>query len=179
MHFKHNYNEQQSSSSSVSVETKLWTALTVLPLPAGTETISQDSSVGIVTGYRLDDQMTRVRFLAGAGNFSLQPHIHTGSGAHPTSYPMGTGALSLGVKWPGHEADHSPPTSAEVKNALSSTSTPQYAFMVWCSVEVWGQLNLLPLPLPLQGQIRDFFSSLSCPDQFRSPPSPLCSGHQG
>jgi hypothetical protein len=34
------------------------------------------------------------------------------------------GALSLGVKRPGHEADHSPPSSAEVKNALSCTSTP-------------------------------------------------------
>jgi hypothetical protein len=27
------------------------------------------------------------------------------------------GALSLGVKWPGREADHSPLSSAEVKNA--------------------------------------------------------------
>jgi hypothetical protein len=26
------------------------------------------------------------------------------------------GHLSLGVTWPGSEADHSPPTSAEVKN---------------------------------------------------------------
>jgi len=33
-------------------------------------------------------------------------------------------ALSLGVKWPGHEADHSPPPSAEVKNAWICTSTP-------------------------------------------------------
>jgi hypothetical protein len=33
------------------------------------------------------------------------------------------GALSLGVKRPGHEADHSPPSSAEVKNAWSYTST--------------------------------------------------------
>jgi hypothetical protein len=35
-----------------------------------------------------------------------------------------SGALSLGVKRPGHEADHSPPSSAEVKNAWSYTSTP-------------------------------------------------------
>jgi len=28
---------------------------------------------------------------------------------------MVPGALSLGVKRPGHEADHSPPSSAEVK----------------------------------------------------------------
>jgi hypothetical protein len=34
------------------------------------------------------------------------------------------GALSLGVKRPGREADHSPPSSAEVKNGRSWTSTP-------------------------------------------------------
>jgi hypothetical protein len=28
------------------------------------------------------------------------------------------GALSLGVKWPGHEADHSPPSRAEVKECV-------------------------------------------------------------
>jgi hypothetical protein len=33
-------------------------------------------------------------------------------------------ALSLGVKRPGREADHSPPSRAEVKNAWSYTSTP-------------------------------------------------------
>jgi hypothetical protein len=33
-------------------------------------------------------------------------------------------ALSLGVKQPGREADHSPPSSAEVKNECSYTSTP-------------------------------------------------------
>jgi hypothetical protein len=47
-----------------------------------------------------------------------------GSGVHPASYPMGTGALSLGVKRPGREAEHSPPSSAEVKNAWNYTSTP-------------------------------------------------------
>jgi hypothetical protein len=60
--------------------------------------------------------MIGVRFLAGAGNSSLQHHVQTGSGAHPASYPVGTRALSVGVKQPGHEADHSPPSSsAEVK----------------------------------------------------------------
>jgi len=33
------------------------------------------------------------------------------------------GALSLGVKRPGREADQSPPSSVEVKNAWSYTST--------------------------------------------------------
>jgi len=35
-----------------------------------------------------------------------------------------SGALSLGVKWLGHEVDRSHPSSAEVKNAWSCTSTP-------------------------------------------------------
>jgi hypothetical protein len=42
------------------------------------------------------------------------------------------GALSLGVKRPGREADHSPPPSAKVKSVCGSTSPlPQYAFMAW------------------------------------------------
>jgi hypothetical protein len=44
----------------------------------------------------------------------------------PTQTPIQwvPGALSLGVKRPGREADQSPPTSAEVRNAWSYTSTP-------------------------------------------------------
>jgi hypothetical protein len=76
--------------------------------------------------------------------FSLHHCVQTGSEAHPASYPMGTRALSLGVKWPGSEADHSLPSSADIKNAWSYISTPQYTFMVWCSVKVQGQLYLLP-----------------------------------
>jgi hypothetical protein len=45
------------------------------------------------------------------------------------------GALSLEVKRPVREADHSPPSSAEVNNAWSYTSTPQYAVMEWLSVK--------------------------------------------
>jgi hypothetical protein len=40
---------------------------------------------------------------------------------------MGIGALSLGVRQPEHEADHSPPSTAEVKNAWSYTSTSLYS----------------------------------------------------
>jgi hypothetical protein len=39
------------------------------------------------------------------------------------------GALSPGAKRPGREADHSPPTSAEVKNTWIYTPTPPYVFM--------------------------------------------------
>jgi hypothetical protein len=45
------------------------------------------------------------------------------------------GILSLGVKRPECEADDSPPSSAEVKNAWSYNSSPQYVFMAWCLVK--------------------------------------------
>jgi hypothetical protein len=51
---------------------------------------SRDSSVGIALVYGLDDRGSRIRFPAGAGNFSLHYRIQNGSGAYPTSYPMGT-----------------------------------------------------------------------------------------
>jgi hypothetical protein len=50
---------------------------------------SRDSSVGIALSYGLDDRGFRVRFPAGAGNFSLHHRVQNGSGAHPASYPMG------------------------------------------------------------------------------------------
>jgi hypothetical protein len=82
--------------------------------------------------YGLDDRGSRVRCPEGAENFSLYHRVQWGP---PTSYPMGTGALSLGMKRPGREADDSPPSSAEIKNAWSYTSTPPYVFMAWCVVK--------------------------------------------
>jgi hypothetical protein len=35
------------------------------------------------------------------GNFSLYHRVQTGSGAHPTSYPMGTGGFFPGSKTAG------------------------------------------------------------------------------
>jgi hypothetical protein len=49
---------------------------------------SHDSSVGIALGYGLDDRGFKVRFPAGAGNFSLYHRVQNCSGAHPASYPM-------------------------------------------------------------------------------------------
>jgi hypothetical protein len=57
-------------------------------------------------------------------NFSLHYRVQTGSGAHPASYPVGTRGPFLGIKAVGREADHSPPSSAEVKNAWNSITTP-------------------------------------------------------
>jgi hypothetical protein len=79
---------------------------------------SRDSSVGIATDYGLDFRMSGVRFPAAAGNFSLWDRVQAGSGAHPASYPMGAGgAVSLGVKRPGREADRSPP-SGDLKECV-------------------------------------------------------------
>jgi hypothetical protein len=95
---------------------------------------SRDSSVGIALGYGLDDRGSMVWFPTGAGNFSLHHRVQNGSGAHQASYPMGTGGSFPGSKaagawsWP-------LPSIAEVKNAWSYTSTPQYVFMEWCLVK--------------------------------------------
>jgi hypothetical protein len=42
--------------------------------------------------------------------------------------------FSGGVKRQRREADHSPPTSAEVKKTWIFTSTPPYAFMAQCLI---------------------------------------------
>jgi hypothetical protein len=55
--------------------------------------------------------------------------LQTDTGAHPVSYPIGAGFYSRGVKRPGHEAYHSPPTSSEVKKTWIYTSIPPYVFM--------------------------------------------------
>jgi hypothetical protein len=88
--------------------------------------MSRGSSVGTASGYGLDDRGSTVRFPAGGGNsfffFSTASRPILG----PTQPPIQRvqGALSLGVKRLGREADHSPPSSAEVKNAWIYTSTP-------------------------------------------------------
>jgi len=50
--------------------------------------------------------------------------LHVSSGAHPASFPMGTGVLLLEVKWPGHESHHLPTSHAKVKNEWNYMSIP-------------------------------------------------------
>jgi hypothetical protein len=77
----------------------------------------QCSSVSIVSGYGLDDGAIGVRSLAGAKYFSSNLCVQTGSGTHPASWTIGTGGPFPGGKArPGRDADHSPPSSAEVVN---------------------------------------------------------------
>jgi len=80
----------------------------------------------------MDDQ---VLIPGRCGNSSLCHRLQTDSEVHSASYLMGTGVLTPGVKRPGREADHSPPSTAEVKPEWSYTSTPQYIFMSCCLIK--------------------------------------------
>jgi hypothetical protein len=109
---------------------------------------SRDSSVGIALGYRQDDWGSRVRFPAGAGNFSLHHRVKNGSEAHPASYPMGTTGSFPGDKAAG--AWSWPLTSIWCRGQRTSGAIhplPQYAFMAWCSVKAQGQLYLTLIDL--------------------------------
>jgi hypothetical protein len=51
-------------------------------------------------------------------------------------------AVSPGVKWPGHEVNHSPPSNAEVRKVWSYTFIPPYTFMMWCLNIYYHELNI-------------------------------------
>jgi hypothetical protein len=81
---------------------------------------NRDSVVGIATGYTLEDREVGVRVSVGYRIFSTSSRTVLG----PTQPP-----ISPGVKRPGLEADHSSPTSAEVKKIWVYTTILPYAFM--------------------------------------------------
>jgi hypothetical protein len=78
------------------------------------------SSVCIATGYGLEGRGRGKTFILSRSSRSLPG---------PTQPPIQCvpGALSPGVKRPGREVDHTPPTSAEVKKAYIYTFTPHTA----------------------------------------------------
>jgi hypothetical protein len=76
-----------------------------------------------------DAQLGNLDSNSGRGrDFSPFHSIQTSSAAQPASYPVGgyQGALLLEVKVSEHEADHSPPSSGEIKNAWNYTFTPSF-----------------------------------------------------
>jgi hypothetical protein len=85
----------------------------------------------------------RVRFLAGARDFSLLHSVQDSTEAHPASYPVDNGVLfpedkvashfSWRVKWLQREADHSFPSSAEVKNCGAIPP-----LLTYISMECWS-----------------------------------------
>jgi hypothetical protein len=83
---------------------------------------SRDSAVGTATGYGLDDRGVWVQVPVGSRIYSTSRP----SEDHLTSYPTGTSGSFQGVKRRGGEADHSPPTSVEVRKMLIYTSNPPH-----------------------------------------------------
>jgi hypothetical protein len=90
------------------------------------------SSVGIAIGNGLDYR--------GSGGFNSRRELGIFLFSTASRLPLGPiqppirwvpGALSQGVKRLEREADHSSPSSTEVKNAWCYTSTTQHVFMAW------------------------------------------------
>jgi hypothetical protein len=76
----------------------------------------RDSSVGTANRYGQDGR--GVRFPKGVRVFPLLHSVRTDSGAHPASYPMGTGGSFPGDKPTG-------PTVADLPNGLVSFTPPR------------------------------------------------------
>jgi hypothetical protein len=67
---------------------------------------------------------------------ALRHRVQTGSRADPDSCPMSTGgALSLGIKRPVREADHSPHLVPRSRMRGAIPPLHQYVFMAWCLVK--------------------------------------------
>jgi len=70
--------------------------------------------------------MARVQFPAGAAMefclFAIMSRLALGTTQPPIQWIQG--AITLGVKWAGYEAEHSCPTKAKAKNVWNYTSTP-------------------------------------------------------
>lgn len=109
---------------------------------------SEDSILSLVTGLWVGK--SGVQFLGGSNNCSLLKNVQTCSGAHPASRSLGAGVLFIEVNQPWHEANHSPPSSSEVKNERSNTGTSpvwlyglhgdNFTFHIWI-VKKFNSLN--------------------------------------
>jgi hypothetical protein len=110
--------EQDTSQIQVQSATKIRNWWIVFFIKSGVSE-SRGSLVGIGSGYELDDRGS----IPGRGwDFSSSPPRSDRFWAHPASYPLGSRGSFPGVKRRESEANHSPPSSAEV-------------FMAWCLVK--------------------------------------------
>lgn len=92
------------------------------------------------TTYRPDVQGTAVNFLEVKGVFLLSKANALALGPPKLLfnwYKEWGRASWLGVQWSGHEADHSSPSSAKIKDEWSSTCTLTYTFMA-CTGKVYS-----------------------------------------
>jgi hypothetical protein len=90
--------------------------------------MSRDSAVGIATGYRAGQQRGRSSSTGRVKNSLFYTSSRPVMGPIQPPIHWVPGTLSPGVK-PGHEADHSPSTRAEVKKMWIYICTSPYAFM--------------------------------------------------
>jgi hypothetical protein len=98
------YCETNSSSASEEIsrflcKPKVHYRINKSPLVAKAQVlhISFTSTIGVATGYGLDDRLEAEFESRWDEEFSLF-HVETGSGAHPASYSMGTGCSFPGGK---------------------------------------------------------------------------------
>jgi hypothetical protein len=101
--------------------------------------LGRDSSVGIATRYELDRPGIESRWKR-----DFQHPSRPALGTHPASCTMGTWSFP-GVKRPGRDVDHPPPSSAEVKERvqlyLYSPSGPSWPVIRWTFTFVYNGLG--------------------------------------
>ena len=111
--------------------------------------VGWNSVVSIVNHYGLDGQ--GIEFWG--GGFSAP--VQTSPGACPASCTTGTGSF-LGIKWPGHGADHPPPSKRQGQERvglyLYSPSEPQCP-VTWrtfhmCMLSFYKSLGLVTVLIP-------------------------------
>jgi hypothetical protein len=102
-----------------------------------------DSAVGIATGYVLDGRGVGVLVPVGARFLSSRRRPGWFWGP-PSLLPNGYRGLFLrGVKWPGREADHSPPRVPRSRIIGSIHPLSSYVFMAHCLISyAQGQIYL-------------------------------------
>jgi hypothetical protein len=93
-----------------------------------TDTRTVNIVVGIVSRIRAGQGRKLVSIPGKSKIFFSYPKVETRSGAHPGSYRIGTGFLSPRIRHMELKNDHSSQSTAEDRNAWTSTSTPTHAF---------------------------------------------------
>jgi hypothetical protein len=88
---------------------------------------NQGSSVGIASGYGLDDRAVGVRAPIKSRIIFYSCHPDR-LWVHLASYSTSNGCFPSGIKQPGREDDCSPPASTEVKKTWIYTYNPANVF---------------------------------------------------
>jgi hypothetical protein len=109
--------------------------------------MSRGSSVSIVSDYRLDDWATAVRSPAEAKAFCSSLCVHTGSEAHPASYPTRTdGPFLQSNARPVREADNSSHLVPRSRRSRRNTFSPPFRLHDGSRTDLHLQLVLILAP---------------------------------